>query len=330
MSRLGTLLAVGSVLLVAACGGSGPPASIPTPGTTSVRPSAQSPPPTLPPNKETTPQPTPAAATPASTAVPVVGTRHGPLPDIGAVLGVPTLYRVPTSQRVVFVSIDDGWTRDPGFVSMARAARIPLSLFLVGKAVTEDPAYWRQVAATGASVEDHTMTHARLTTLSRAGQQSEICRGADLEARTFGRRPTLLRPPYGSFNADTTRAAAACRMTAVVLWDVSVVNGRLHYAEGDHLRPGDIVLVHFTPSIRVDFAAALRAVQAAGMRVAGLEAVLRPPAPTPTPSAPPATRSSAPSPSRTPTPTPTPSPSPSPTVSPTPSVSPTQSVPPTP
>lgn len=312
MSRVATFLTVVAVLLEAACGSSGPPVGAPTPGTTSIRPSGQSPPPTLPPNHETSPHPSPAAATPASTAVPDVDTQRGPLPDIGAVLGVPTLYRVPTSQRVVFVSIDDGWTRDPGLVTMARAAGVPLSLFLVGQAVFADPAYWRQLAATGAVVEDHTMSHARLTTLSRAGQQSEICRDADLVARTFGRRPTLLRPPYGSFNTDTTRAAAVCRMTALVLWDVSVVNGRLHYAEGNQLRPGDIILIHFSPSIRVDFAAALRAIKASGLRVAGLEAALRPPAPSPTTALPSATRSSAPSPSRTPAPTPTPSATPSP------------------
>ena len=196
---------------------------------------------------------------------PALATSPGP----GA--PVPVVFSISTTKPIVFLTIDDGWYRDPLFPAQLKHAQVQTSLFLTRDAAAKDYGYFRTLKSYGATIEDHTVTHPDCTQLTRLQQQRQICKTADAFARHFGRRPTLFRPPFGRYDNATRRAAAACGMHALVYWDVSVNSGKLTYAVGDHLRPGDIVLMHFTPKIRTDFAAALTAIHAAGLHVRRLE-----------------------------------------------------------
>lgn len=269
--------------LLAACGQGTAARPAAKPASPSASPSLTPPtwsPRPLPTNRETTPDPSPPAVRPGPTALPRVAVMTARAPLLTDPAHPPVLHRVPTRQRVVFLTVDDGWTRDPGFLRMQAQAHVPLTAFLVGRAVQEAPAYWRSFVARGGTVEDHTLTHPRLDTMSRASERTQVCRGADAVGATLGSRPTLLRPPYGAFDANTLLSAHDCRLAAVILWSVSVDAGRLSFAEGTRLRPGDVLLLHFTPAIRIDLAAALTAVRRAGLAVGSLEDFVRPrPAP---------------------------------------------------
>lgn len=183
----------------------------------------------------------------------------------------PVAYRVNTTRRVVFITIDDGWIRDPAFPTKLARADVPTSLFLIAQAAKQDYGYFKELQHQGAIIEDHSVDHPVCTRLSYAEQRQEICDTAATYRRVFGRRPTLFRPPYGEFNTATQRAAEACGMHAVVHWDVTVNGGRLAYAIGDRLRPGDIILMHFTSHVRRDFAAALAAARAHHLKIGRLE-----------------------------------------------------------
>jgi peptidoglycan/xylan/chitin deacetylase (PgdA/CDA1 family) len=130
----------------------------------------------------------------------------------------PVIYRVPTTQPVVFLTIDDGWVRDPQVIRFIQDHHLPVTIFLITAASHEGPAYFQALQSDGASIEDHTLTHPRLPTLGLAAQEHQICGAADDDARTYGARPTLMRPPYGLENGVTQRAAAVCQMKAVVEW----------------------------------------------------------------------------------------------------------------
>src|SRR5207247_1350925 len=47
----------------------------------------------------------------------------------------PQLSRVPTTQPVAFLTIDDGWTKVPEALELIRTARLPVALFLEVNAV---------------------------------------------------------------------------------------------------------------------------------------------------------------------------------------------------
>ena len=181
------------------------------------------------------------------------------------------VYRVATTRPVVFVTIDDGWTRLSAFATDLAKAAVPTSLFLMADAAKRDYSYFRGLQHSGATIEDHTVSHPTCSRLAYADQRQQICATADSYRQVFGRRPTLFRPPYGKFSTATRRAAAACGMHALVMWDVSVNSGRLSFRSGHQLQAGDIILMHFTANLRQDFAAALAAARAHGLTVARLE-----------------------------------------------------------
>lgn len=160
--------------------------------------------------------------------------------------GVPAVTgRVPTRDKVVFLTIDDGWEKDPALIRMAAELRLPFSMFLSGSAAGVDYGYFEKLRRLGNSVHGHTLTHPDLTSLPYAGQRRQICGQQRRVSDRFGVRPTLFRPPYGKYDAATLRAAASCGVRAMPLWRAEMKASGLEYRSGDRLRPGDIVLAHF-------------------------------------------------------------------------------------
>jgi peptidoglycan/xylan/chitin deacetylase (PgdA/CDA1 family) len=179
----------------------------------------------------------------------------------------PVISHVPTAQPVVFLTIDDGVFKEPEAAAKMRAANVPASLFLTQRYISSVPGYFSNIAQqTGSVVENHTMDHKNLRLLSYGDQKAEICQVNNVYGQVYGKRPTIMRPPYGDFNEDTQRAAAACGMKAVVLWRALVENGAMQYQSNTGLRPGDIVLMHFTPSFKQDLQAFVSASKAAGLQ----------------------------------------------------------------
>uniref|UniRef100_UPI002FDC6614 polysaccharide deacetylase family protein n=1 Tax=Streptomyces sp. IBSBF 2950 TaxID=2903528 RepID=UPI002FDC6614 len=157
----------------------------------------------------------------------------------------PVVDRVPTRDKVVFLTYDDGAEKDPRFVDMVRELRLPVSMFLTDSVVGPGYGHFARLRAVGATVQNHTLDHTALRGLPYAGQRAEICGQQHKLRQRFGARPTLFRPPYGLHDATTLRAAADCGIAAVVLWRASMQIHDLRYAVGDRLRPGDIVLAQF-------------------------------------------------------------------------------------
>ncbi|MCH5673643.1 polysaccharide deacetylase family protein [Streptomyces gilvus] len=143
---------------------------------------------------------------------------------------------VPTRDRVVFLTYDDGAARDPRFAAMVRELRLPVSVFGLGG--TSGPGHGRPRPADAGS-HGHRLGRATLRGLPYAGQRAEICGRHDRPRRR------LFRPPHGAYDGTTLRAAGDCGVTALVLWRASVnAAGRLTYTRtARHLTPGDIVSV---------------------------------------------------------------------------------------
>ncbi|MFF4837132.1 polysaccharide deacetylase family protein [Streptomyces sp. NPDC001315] len=183
---------------------------------------------------------------------------------------------VPTRDKVVFLTYDDGAERDPRFVDMVRELRLPVSMFLTDSVVGPAYGHFARLRSVGASLQNHTLDHPSLRGLPYAGQRAEICGQQDKLRARFGVRPRLLRPPYGTYDAATLRAAADCGVSAVVLWRVSMGADDLTYAKGSHqLLPGDIVAVGpdetTTPTLRQRTTRLLRRIQRQGLTVGRLE-----------------------------------------------------------
>ncbi|MEV5431234.1 polysaccharide deacetylase family protein [Streptomyces sp. NPDC052701] len=212
------------------------------------------------------------------------GAREATAAGQGKATGLPPVVdRVPTRDPVVFLTYDDDAERDPRLVDLVRARRLPVGLFLTDRVVGPAYGHFARLRAVGASIQNHTLDHAALRGLPYAGQRAEICGQQDKLRARFGVRAHLLRPPHGTYDTTTLRAAADCGIAAVVLWRVSVRgDGTPAYTRGERrLRPGDIVAVDpdagSTGLPLVERTRALlREIEARGLRVGRLEDYIPP------------------------------------------------------
>ena len=189
----------------------------------------------------------PLTAPPPPAKKPEITTREGFEVDGHRRLGLPPVFTtIPTEKKILFLTIDDGDEKDPAFLRMMSELKIPYSAFLSDYLVKEDYGYFKEMRDRGAGLHNHTLHHPYLPALSYARQKREICgMQATIEER-YSKRPTLFRPPYGNYDRNTLRAAKACGITHVPLWNEEVFVDHWEYREWDRgLHPGDIVLSHF-------------------------------------------------------------------------------------
>ena len=187
--------------------------------------------------------------------------------------GAPVFNAIPTNKPEIFLTIDDGWVRDPRIVELVQRLRLPLTVFPTSEVVAQDPAYWTALQSAGAAVHNHTVSHPSLVRLSYEQQKAEICNANGVLASTLGHAPTLLRPPYGGFNEATRRAVAACGLNAIVMWSAEMNNGNLT-AVDDRLQRGDIVLLHFGEHLYDDLTRVLEMAAASGLSIGNLHSEL--------------------------------------------------------
>jgi peptidoglycan/xylan/chitin deacetylase (PgdA/CDA1 family) len=219
----------------------------------------------------------PAAATGASTTTTTPPMTIRPLTSMAPAGHAPVITRVETTDPVAFVTIDDGYVRAPEVADVLDELDLPVTLFLVDRPVLDGAGYFGSLP--GAVAESHSRSHADLRGMPEDAQRAEICDNARTIAGSLGRTPVLFRPPYGNHDEATQRAAAACGMAAVVLWEQSVERGEMRFRSAREIRPGDIILLHFRPELPGELRMVADRVAAAGLRVARLEDYLVPDAP---------------------------------------------------
>ena len=190
--------------------------------------------------------------------------------------GAPEFSRLPVSEPVVFVGIDDGWYQSPENLAWLKVHHLPFSLFLVDSQIRGNYDYFHQLQNAGMTIEDHSATHPDFTKLKLEDQQAQICSTADSYQTVFGRRPAFFRPPYGDYNSDTQTAAATCGMKALINWRVVLDNGVIQYQPpATHLEAGDIILVHFQSDLIPNMQALNAELEKDHLQVARLEDWLR-------------------------------------------------------
>ena len=184
----------------------------------------------------------------------------------------PVLRSIKTDDKVVFITIDDGGTADPKVTEIIRKTGIPVTPFMTENVTRSNKAYFKEISEmTGQIVQNHTVDHPQMPTLSLAGQEKQLCQASKNYAEWFGANPWMVRPPYGEFNNTTREASKACGLSYVVLRNVSLPAAFLRYAQGDKLKPGDIILTHWRPDLYKHLPRALKDIKRQGFKVAALQ-----------------------------------------------------------
>jgi len=179
-----------------------------------------------------------------------IGTA-GPLPPLPA--RTPANYRsVKIDRPLVALTFDDGPhpVLTPRLLDILRQHGVRATFYVIGRSVDAHPDIARRIVAEGHEIANHTYTHPHLTQIGAARLDQEIIKTTDAIVRATGRRPTNMRPPYGSINARVEQSMLNKHGLDVIMWSVdpldwrrpgaSVVAQRL--VEG--ATPGGILLAH--------------------------------------------------------------------------------------
>jgi peptidoglycan/xylan/chitin deacetylase (PgdA/CDA1 family) len=168
----------------------------------------------------------------------------------------PTVFsQVPLTDKVVFVTIDDGIEKDPAFIQMVRDFQVPITACLADVLIRDDYAYFEKLYETGyVSIQNHTVDHPLDMPALPAAQQLYQVAGQQEKLRgEYGVAPYIFRPPGGSYDETTIAAVAEAGLMGLMLWKEAMQITDMEYQTSAHrLSPGDIILCHFRGPAQLD------------------------------------------------------------------------------
>src|SRR5438552_5659887 len=171
--------------------------------------------------------------------------------------------KAPTQQNITFNSVhtdgpyiamtfDDGpsATLTPKLLDLLAAHHIKATFFVIGENVAEHPEIVERAAREGHEIGNHSWSHPNFGKMSDQGVRSQLQRTDDAIKNATGKRPTLMRPPYGSITDREKHWIHDEFGYQIILWDVdpydwrrpgpAVVRNRIL----KETQPGSIMLSH--------------------------------------------------------------------------------------
>jgi len=168
----------------------------------------------------------------------------------------PTVFaNVPMTDKVVFVTIDDGLEKDPRFIQMVKDFQIPITVELANLFISDDYAYFAKLYETGyVSIQNHTVDHPLdMPGMSASQQLYEIAGQQEILHKQYGVVPYIFRPPGGNYDETTIASAGEAGLKGVMLWKEAMQITDMEYQTAAHrLNPGDIILAHFRGPAQLD------------------------------------------------------------------------------
>ncbi len=162
---------------------------------------------------------------------------------------------MPMTDKVVFITIDDGLDKDPRFIQMVKDFQIPLTIDLANLFISDDYAYFEKLYETGyVSIQNHTVDHPLdMPGLPASQQLYEIAGQQEILHKEYGVTPYIFRPPGGNYDETTIASAGEAGLKGVMLWKEAMEITDMEYQTAAHrLNPGDIILTHFRGPAQLD------------------------------------------------------------------------------
>lgn len=160
------------------------------------------------------------------------------------------LWRANTERKVMALTFDDGPgdRLTPGLLEVLRTVKVRATFLLVGERARARPDLVRAQVRDGHEVGNHSWSHADLSLLGFDDLRRDLERTDEVLTDLTGRRPNVVRPPFGRVNGALLQHTAMVGQR-VLLWDVRLresdldAPGNVAWAS-DNLRPGTILLGH--------------------------------------------------------------------------------------
>ncbi len=190
--------------------------------------------------------------------------------------GIPipaSVYRIKTTDRVAFITIDDGVFKPQGALDYVSKNKIPVTAFLSAWAIKGSASYFDEITKWG-SIQAHSATHASFAKPT-TDLQHEICYVQRRYKKQYGWNPWMLRPPYGAaHDSQQVRGVAqSCGIQQMVMWDVVIGKGKVSY-RNQGITNGSIILLHFDKDLERNLKLAVKKIKAAGLTPGNLATYL--------------------------------------------------------
>jgi peptidoglycan/xylan/chitin deacetylase (PgdA/CDA1 family) len=214
----------------------------------------------------------------------------------------------------IALTFDDGpnATLTPKLLDLLAARHLKATFFVIGQNAADHPEILKRAVREGHEIGNHSWSHPNLGKMSDEAVRRELQKTDDAITAAIGKRPILLRPPYGSITAHQKKWIHDEFGYRIILWDVdpldwkrpgpSVVTARIL----KETKAGSIVLSHdiHPPTIEA-MPATFDQLMKKGFKSVTVTELLGmatpiPPKPTPSPSAPRADSAASPTPSASP------------------------------
>ena len=189
----------------------------------------------------------PGAASPAASPI-----STSPRPTPATTEPAISYSAVHVSGPYIAMTFDDGPSEKltPELLDLLARHHLRATFFVIGKNVVEHPEIVQRAAREGHEIANHSWSHPSFGKMSDARVRAELQKTDDAIRAATGKRPDLMRPPYGSITARQKKWIHAEFGYRTILWDVdpldwkrpgpAVVTSRIV----KETRPGSIVLSH--------------------------------------------------------------------------------------
>jgi peptidoglycan-N-acetylglucosamine deacetylase len=162
-----------------------------------------------------------------------------------------TIYHVPSSEKVVALTFDDGpspkWT--PQILDVLKAGQAKATFFMLGEHVEKYPQVARRVAAEGHEIGNHTYDHHVLIYYKTEELEKELKDAQEAIYKVTGVTTKYFRPPK-AWLTESEKKDIKRLGYEIILWSLNskdwvtfddryIVKYILHY-----VHPGDILLFH--------------------------------------------------------------------------------------
>ena len=152
----------------------------------------------------------------------------------------------------IALTFDDGPSAalTPKLLDLLAARHLKATFFVVGQNAADHPEILKRAVREGHEIANHSWSHPNLGKMSDEAVRRELQKTDDAISAAIGKRPTLMRPPYGSITAHQKKWIHEEFGYRIIIWDVdpldwkrpgpSVVTARIL----KETNPGSIILAH--------------------------------------------------------------------------------------
>lgn len=158
---------------------------------------------------------------------------------------------VPDPEKVIAFTFDDGpCANTQKILDILNENCVKATFFMLGENVDNNPSIAKAVSDAGNEIGSHSVNHKSLQKISLDDAKWQVSNSLASIEKATGKRPTLIRAPYGAIDASLAAKLNKDDPITFVQWSIDPEDWKDRDAKTvyqrvmDNVKPGRIVLMH--------------------------------------------------------------------------------------